>query len=152
MRFAKRYLWLAGVLLLGATACRGDDDDSGEGEGEMDATLDVLVDAAEGVLNGVRSVRASYLVTDSTSCDGLTSRRVTPADFPNRREPVLDTWDGLGNPHVLAPIANGPSQILIETYRAEDGSGEPSAAGCEDPIYVAPGQTLHTTIQVRLNP
>lgn len=150
--------WAGLVLalgLLGGAACSGDDDDDsigGEGEGEMDATLDVLVDAAEGVLNGVQAVRASYLVAGSTSCDGLTSRRVTPAEFPNRRDPVLAVWDGLGHPHVIAPIANGNSQVLIETYTTVDGSGEPSAAGCEDPVYVAPGQAGHTAIQVRLNP
>ena len=148
----RRFVWLASLLLVAAAACGDDDDDSGEGEGEMDATLDVLVDAAAGVLNGVQSARASYLVSGSTSCDGLTSRRVTPDQFPNRREPVLATWDGLGNPHVIAPITNGPSQVLIEVYAAADGSGEPQAAGCEDPVYVAPGATFHTTIQVRLNP
>jgi hypothetical protein len=58
----------------------------------------------------------------------------------------------MGNPHVIAPIPNGASEVLIEAYLAVDGTGEPAAAGCEDPIYVAPGQTLRTTIDVRLNP
>lgn len=148
------WAWLPAAALLALAGCGDDDDDDDSigGEGEMDSVLDVLVDGAEGVLAGVQSVRASYLVSGSTSCDGLTSRRVVPAEFPNRREPVLELWNGLGNPHVTAEIANGPSQVLIETYTNEEGTGEASAAGCEDPVYVAPGDTFHTTIQVRLNP
>jgi hypothetical protein len=150
---SRKWIWLIALVLLGAPGCGGDDDDSGgEGEGEMDAVLDILVDGAEGVLNGVRSAKASYLESNSTSCDGLTSRRVTPAEFPNRRAPEVQEWNGLGNPHVEAEIANGSTQVLIETFESTDGTGEPTAAGCEDPVYVAPGQTLHTTITVRLNP
>lgn len=146
--------WLIALALVGASACSGDDDDDagGEGEGEMDAVLDILVDGAEGVLNGVHSVKASYLVSNATSCDGLTSRRVTPAEFENRRDPVVAEWDTPGNPHVIAEIANGSSQVLIETFESTDGSGEPTAAGCEDPVYVAPEQRLNFTITVRLNP
>jgi hypothetical protein len=152
MQVRSRWNWLLGAALLAAAACGDDDDDDDDSIGEMDSVLDVLVDAAEGVLAGVQSVRASYLVAGSTSCDGLTSRRVTPSQFTNRRDPVLALWDGLGNPHVTTEIANGPSQVLIEAYTNEEGSGEPSAAGCEDAVYVAPGDTFHTTIQVRLNP
>lgn len=147
--------WLLALSLCSTAAACGDDDDTGgegEGEGEMDAVLDVLVNAAEGVLNGAHSVKGSYVVSGSTSCDGLTSRRVVPADFPNRRDPVVATWDGLGNPHVVAEIANGNTQVLVEVFESEDATGEPQASGCEDPIYVAPGDTFHTSIQVRLNP
>ncbi len=154
MSFELRWTGLLAIALLGAAACGDDDDDDDSigGEGEMDSVLDILVDGAEGVLNGVETVKASYLVTGSTSCDGLTSRRVTPAEFTNRRDPVVATWNGLGNPHVLAEISNGPSQVLIETFTNAEATGEPSAAGCEDPVYVAPGDRFDTTIQVRLNP
>ena len=63
-----------------------DADADSDADVEMDAVLDVLADGAEGVLVGVRSVRGSYLESGSTSCDGLTSRRVTPDEFPNRRD------------------------------------------------------------------
>jgi len=153
MSFELKWTGLLAIVIFGAAACGDDDDDDSiGGEGEMDSVLDVLVDGAEGVLSGVETVKASYLVTGSTSCDGLTSRRVTPDQFTNRRDPVVATWNGLGNPHVQAEIQNGPSQVLIETFTNAEASGEPSAAGCEDPVYVAPGDTFHTTIQVRLNP
>ena len=67
------WAWLPAAALLALAGCGDDDDDDDSigGEGEMDSVLDVLVDGAEGVLAGVQSVRASYLVSGSTSCDGL---------------------------------------------------------------------------------
>ena len=133
-------------------ACGGEGSDGGEGELELDSRMDILINAAEGVLGGVQSVKAYFLEPRSTSCDGLTSRRVTPAEFSNRRDPVLSAWEGLGNPHVITEVPGGSSQILIECYPTEDGTGEPQAAGCDDDVYVVPGEVLNTSIRVRLNP
>lgn len=156
MQLRTTWFSLVAVALLGAAGCGGDDDDDDDDDSvcnpEVDSTLDVLVDAAEGVLNGAQSTRAYYLASGSTSCDGLTSRRVTPAQFTNCHDAVPASWDGLGHPHVITEIANGSYQILVEVYTNAEGTGEPSAAGCEDPIYVAPADDAHTAIQVRLNP
>lgn len=175
--------WMLSALLFATSwaGCGDDDDDdddiAGEGEGEEDSTLDILVNAAAGVLSDVQSVRAYYLNPEVTSCDGLTSRRVRPDEFPNRHEPVFVVWSPPGNPHIITAIASGSSQVLIEAYATEAENGasctaetaaddcadgercifdfcipEPRAAGCETNVYVAPGDRFNTSIQVRLNP
>ena len=147
--------WVACALsVLAAPACGGDDDDdgAGEGEGEFDARVDILVDGAEGVLDGVLSVRGYFLSAGVTSCDGLMMGRVQPSAFPNRREPVLEVRAPPASLHITAEIQSGSSLVFVQCYPDETGEAEPVATGCDENVYAAPGETASTRITVRLNP
>lgn len=146
--------WLVAVALCVTPACGDDDDAAGEGEGEGELIdVDVLVNAAEGVLDSANSVSGHFLPAGSTSCTALVGGGFRPEQFENIVDPVVAPWDRLGNPHVMTQLPSGNVQILVQAFRSDDATGDATARGCADPVYVPPGdEVFHTSVSVAIVP